>query len=102
MKVTWVPGHSNIISNDVSDRLAKCSAADTPMSPGLSQWLLQQIQWDHPTSNNVMDYTIANTIPPTLGPTKILCKLDHKTFSCILQCRNWTCPYWQLLQPYGH
>ena len=101
MKLTWVPGHSNIIGNDVSDRLAKRGAADTPASPGFIsaafaantyKRLLReawQHEWrDRPASNNVTDYTIANTTPPTLGPTKILCKLDRKTFSRVLQCRT--------------
>ena len=75
--LTWVPGHSNIIGNDASDRLAKHSAADTPASPGFILaafsantykcllWEAWQHEWqDHPASNNVTDYTIANTIPP--------------------------------------
>ena len=99
--LTWVPGHSNILGNEVSDKLAKCGASDPPESPGFisaafasntckrrlrETW---QREWrDRPTSNSITDFSIANSTPPTLGPTKHFRKLDRKTFSRVLQCRT--------------
>jgi ribonuclease HI len=101
VELSWVPGHNNIHGNEAADKLAKCGASDQPNTPGLisaafasntykrelrERW---QRKWNaRPSSNNMTDFSIANTHAPTTQPSKHFHKLKRKTFSRVIQCRT--------------
>jgi hypothetical protein len=101
VELTWVPGHNNIHGNETADNLAKRGASGQPIAPRhisaafasntYKRELRERWQgiWNaRPISNNMFDFSIANTRAPTTQPSKHFRELKRKTFSRVIQCQT--------------
>ena len=96
----WCPGHFDIEGNERADKLAKSGSHLIPKHPNYKSLLYLGSrnkhnigkEWLHRWTNSHMTlrskFHITNCIPPHTRPTDRFVRLDHCTFSRILQCHT--------------